>query len=62
MAVGLFGRLLHVTVRQREDGERAVRAALGGAGVEVEAVRAVPPSLEDVFVALVAAAGGALQG
>ena len=43
-------------------GERAVRARLDREGIAVAAVRAVEPSLEDVFVALVAAAGGAVAG
>jgi ABC-2 type transport system ATP-binding protein len=62
IAVGLFGRALHVTVRDRARGEAAVRRRLDGAGIAVESVRPVPPSLEDVFVALVEQSGGALVG
>jgi ABC-2 type transport system ATP-binding protein len=61
-AVGLFGRLLHVTVRERAAGEEAIRAALAAHGLAVAGVREVRPSLEDVFVALVGEAGGAVEG
>jgi ABC-2 type transport system ATP-binding protein len=62
LAAGLFGRALHVAVRDRERGEAAVRARLAAAGIAVEALRPVPPTLEDVFVALVGASGGAAAG
>ena len=62
IAVGLFGRALHVTVRDRGRAEAAVRERLQSAGISLESLRAVPPSLEDVFVALVEEAGGALVG
>jgi hypothetical protein len=39
-----------------------VRARLAERGVAVESLRPVPPTLEDVFVALVGSAGGAAQG
>jgi ABC-2 type transport system ATP-binding protein len=59
-AVGLFGRALHVTVDDAARGEEAVRRRLREAGIDVQAVRRIPPSLEDVFVALVQESGGAL--
>jgi ABC-2 type transport system ATP-binding protein len=59
-AVGLFGRALHATVSDAARGEEAVRRRLGEAGIEVESLRRIPPSLEDVFVALVQESGGAL--
>jgi ABC-2 type transport system ATP-binding protein len=62
LAVGLFGRALHVAVSDRDAGAAAVRERLAARGAEVESVRVVQPTLEDVFVALVGAAGGAAQG
>jgi len=59
-AVGLFGRALHATVDDAARGEDAVRRRLGEAGIEIESLRRIPPSLEDVFVALVQESGGAL--
>jgi ABC-2 type transport system ATP-binding protein len=61
-AAGLYGRTVHAAVEDAAAGERAVRARLDREGIAVAAVRAVEPSLEDVFVALVAAAGGAVAG
>ena len=58
----MFGRALHVTVQEAEVGEQLVRSALEGAGRTVTHVEAVEPSLEDVFVSLVRAEGGAVIG
>jgi len=58
----MFGRALHVTVADEGEGERLVRAALEGAGRTVEDVQPIEPSLEDVFVSLVRAEGGAVVG
>ncbi len=58
----LFGRAVHVTVPDVARGRAAIEAALAGAGVRLRAIEPVAPSLEDVFVALVRAAGGALAG
>ena len=55
----MFGRALHVTVDEAAAGERTVRSVLADAGLAVEEVWATPPSLEDVFVSLVRAEGGA---
>jgi drug efflux transport system ATP-binding protein len=60
VAVGLFGRALHVTTTDAAAGERAVRDRLAAANIPLEGIRPIPPSLEDVFVALVAESGGAL--
>ena len=52
-AVAPFGAALHVRVDPaRLDAER-VRAALAGAGASAVAVEVTPPSLEDVFLAVV---------
>ncbi|MDQ7819946.1 MAG: ABC transporter ATP-binding protein [Armatimonadota bacterium] len=49
----LFGHALHAVVSRDADGPR-LREALTAQGIVVESVRAVEPSLEDVFVALLA--------
>lgn len=48
-----FGPEVHVVVRGEDDASESLRAALEGAGLAGVAVRAVPPSLEDVFIHLV---------
>jgi ABC-2 type transport system ATP-binding protein len=58
--VGLFGRAVHVTVRDAEQARVTLPARLAGRGLTVQAIRVVEPSLEDVFVALVHASGGVL--
>jgi len=49
----IFGSLLHATVDNAEDGERAVRRILGEAGIAVRSIERIVPSLEDVFVTLI---------
>jgi ABC-2 type transport system ATP-binding protein len=58
--VGLFGRAVHVTVRDADAARAALPARLAAHGLAVHGLRAVEPSLEDVFVALVHASGGVL--
>jgi ABC-2 type transport system ATP-binding protein len=60
--VAMFGRHLHVTVADPTTGESTVRSTLASAGRTVGVVHAVEPSLEDVFVSLVRAGGGAVVG
>jgi ABC-2 type transport system ATP-binding protein len=58
----MFGRHLHLTLEEGadlEDARRAVARRLEEAGVELESVARIVPSLEDVFVGRVRAAGGA---
>jgi len=58
----MFGRRLHLTLEEGadlEDARRTVARRLEEAGVELESVARVVPSLEDVFVGRVRAAGGA---
>jgi ABC-2 type transport system ATP-binding protein len=62
LEAAMFGRLLHVTVEEAESGRRAVRHILESAGRTVTDMQAVDPSLEDVFVSLVRAEGGAAVG
>jgi hypothetical protein len=59
---GLFGRALHVTVGESDPEGGAARRALEAAGHPVHGVARVRPSLEDVFVSLVRATGGAVEG
>jgi len=58
----MFGRELHVTVDDVEDGTRRIREGLGEAGIEVRGIRRIEPGLEDVFVSRVRTAGGAPAG
>jgi len=58
----LFGRALHVTVEEDDHEGGAIRRALAAAGRPVHGIERVPPSLEDVFVSLVRATGGAVEG
>jgi ABC-2 type transport system ATP-binding protein len=60
--VGLFGRAVHVMPRDAAALERALPAMLAAAGRRLDRIRAVEPSLEDVFVALVHRGGGAAAG
>jgi ABC-2 type transport system ATP-binding protein len=60
---GLFGRAVHVTLKEGEDVERdraRLAELLAGRGIEVESIEPVEPSLEDVFIALVERTGGAV--
>ena len=59
---GIFGRAVHVQVSDREEALQAIPAALAARGVELREISAVAPSLEDVFIALVRAEGGAVVG
>jgi ABC-2 type transport system ATP-binding protein len=52
----LFGETLHVAMRER-DGQSLVEAVLAKADIAVEAIGSVEPSLEDVFIHLVAGRG-----
>ncbi len=60
--VGLFGRLVHAIVEDAEAARAPLPERLAARGVRVAAMREVEPSLEDVFVALVHASGGAVKG
>jgi ABC-2 type transport system ATP-binding protein len=57
----LFGRDLHVTLDEGRE-ESDLRAALRSLGAEADEVEPVRPSLEDIFVARVREAGGAVVG
>jgi ABC-2 type transport system ATP-binding protein len=58
--VALFGRALHVTLSDEDGAAGVLRDRLAAEGVEVKGIRTIPPALEDVFVARVREAGGAV--
>jgi ABC-2 type transport system ATP-binding protein len=60
LEAGMFGRAVHAVVEDAAAGRRAVLERLAAAGLAVQGIAEVPPSLEDVFVARVRAAGGAV--
>jgi ABC-2 type transport system ATP-binding protein len=59
---GMFGRVLHVTVENANVGRTVVTETLAAVGRSVVGIQLVDPSLEDVFVSLVRAEGGAVVG
>ena len=56
---GLYGRHVHVVARDLAAAQTALAARLAAHGVVLRGMQSIPPSLEDVFVALVSEAGGA---
>ena len=62
LEAAMFGRMVHVTVREGTDGPDVIRRAVEADGLQVAEIRSVSPSLEDVFVSLVRAEGGARVG
>jgi ABC-2 type transport system ATP-binding protein len=62
LEVTMFGRALHVMVEDLVAAEREIPERLAAAGHGIESMRAIPPSLEDVFVSLVHRSGGAVAG
>jgi ABC-2 type transport system ATP-binding protein len=58
--VALFGRALHVSLLDAGASVSVLRGRLAAAGVAIDGVREIPPALEDVFVARVREAGGAV--
>jgi len=59
---GMFGRAVHLTVADVDAARRALPALLAANGIALEDAELpqIPPSLEDVFISLVRAAGGAV--
>ena len=55
----LFGTAVHAVLRGEQTGAADLRSRLQAAGLEIESIDAVPPSLEDVFLDVVERAGGA---
>ncbi|MDO8538986.1 MAG: ABC transporter ATP-binding protein [Opitutaceae bacterium] len=54
VTVGLFGDRVHVATRDPEGVGKHVRELIGAAGFDVVSLRPIEPSLEDVFVSVVA--------
>ncbi|OHE85008.1 MAG: multidrug ABC transporter ATP-binding protein [Verrucomicrobia bacterium RIFCSPLOWO2_12_FULL_64_8] len=52
--VGLFGDRVHVAARDRAGLESRTRELVAGAGFEILSLRSIEPSLEDVFVSVLA--------
>lgn len=55
----LFGRNVHLTLREAKDADRRIREILGAGRVAVASLEAVAPSLEDAVVSLIRRTGGA---
>jgi len=62
LEAAMFGRRVHVVVRDEARTREAIPGLLATRGVALEGMERVPPSLEDVFVALVRKEGGAVEG
>jgi ABC-2 type transport system ATP-binding protein len=60
--VGMYGRAAHVTVRDAAAARTALPGWLAARGIVCGEIAEVTPSLEDVFVARVHEAGGAVEG
>jgi ABC-2 type transport system ATP-binding protein len=54
VSIGLFGDRVHVAAPNVTDVESRGRELLATAGIEVQSIRPIEPSLEDVFVAVLA--------
>jgi ABC-2 type transport system ATP-binding protein len=53
--IAVFGGGLHVSVNSLEPAVEAIRIHLAAKGIEIRRLERIPPSLEDVFVALIEA-------
>ena len=56
---GMFGRTAHVTVKDAALARAEIERALHAGGLSLAGIEEIAPSLEDVFISLVEAAGGA---
>jgi ABC-2 type transport system ATP-binding protein len=61
VSVGLFGDRVHVVSMEYERASAAAQAALAQAGLEVIGVRPIDPSLEDVFISVLAEQEGSVH-
>jgi ABC-2 type transport system ATP-binding protein len=53
LETAVFGKGLHLTVREPAAAEASVRRALAARGIRVERLEVIEPSMEDAFVAMV---------
>lgn len=51
--IAVFGAGLHVTVQNSTSAEQVIRRALAERKVEIRLLEVIPPSMEDIFVALI---------
>jgi ABC-2 type transport system ATP-binding protein len=58
----MVGRAVHVVVRDEVASRSRIADELARAGIGLRGMERVPPTLEDVFVALVRASGGVVAG
>ncbi len=58
----MFGRAIHITVGDVARARASLPALLGSCGIAVRGMEEIAPSLEDVFVSLIRAEGGAVLG
>ncbi len=58
----MFGRAVHVTVEDVAKARVSIPALLESRGMRVQGIKEIPPSLEDIFVSLIRAEGGAMLG
>jgi len=61
-SVGLFGDRVHVVTEQAEQADQRTRSLLSEAGIALTGLRTIEPSLEDVFVSVLARERGASDG
>jgi ABC-2 type transport system ATP-binding protein len=62
LEVTLYGRRLHVMVEDQAAAEREIPTVLAAGGLACHSMRAIAPSLEDVFVSFVRRTGGTVEG
>jgi ABC-2 type transport system ATP-binding protein len=62
LEAAMFGRNVHLVVNDEAWAATRVPALLSAGGVPFEGLKRIPPSLEDVFVALIRDEGGASEG
>jgi len=53
-SVGIFGKHIHLVSVDPEKGMETVRGVLSKSGLDIERIRTIEPSLEDVFVSVLA--------
>ena len=51
--VQLFGDRLNAVAPGAEPGEQAARQVLAAAGIRIDSLRVIPPSLENAFISLI---------